>query len=132
MSTTPSALDSTAKFWLFFLGLTVLAGVGLLIHSSALDHVPQKKPEAPMTFNSGPTAQPNDPSLSPTWSPDHALPESIFSPTITPEEKAAKQKALIDAQAEYLRELHAKYPNTPSLATPEQIEEMRKSGRMAQ
>jgi len=50
---------------------------------------------------------------------------------LTPAEQEKARQEMVHKQAEYLREWAAKDPHTESLATPEQIAEMEKEGRLA-
>ena len=131
MRTTSPPLDSSGRFWLIFLAVTVLAGIAIGIYSFLPNHLaPSKLPaHTPATANAESTPQAVTPNES---FPEVSFPESNPSPPITPEGKAAQYKEMVNQQADYLLDLRSKYPKTSSLATPEQIEEMRKSGRLAQ
>jgi len=131
MRTTSSPLDSSGRFWQIFLAVTILAGVAIGIYSFFPNHLATSRLPAhtPATTTAESSPQPVTPNES---FPEVSFPESNFSQPITPEGKAAQLKVMINQQADYLRDLHSKYPKTSSLATPEQVEEMRKSGRIAQ
>ena len=66
-------------------------------------------------------------------SADAPLPPVEFPPLPpTPAEREKTRQEIVHQQAGYLRDLAAKHPKTASLATPEQIAEMEKAGRVAQ
>jgi len=126
MRSTPSALDSSAKRWLIFLAVTVLAGSTIAIYSFIHENSATQQQPPPVTA-SVETAT----SQTVSSEPPSPFSEANFPSFIAPEAKAEIRKEMINKQADYLKELPSKYSNTPSLATPEEVEEMRKSGRMA-
>ena len=130
MSATPP-LDSAAKLWLSFLAAAVLAGVTIVVYNLIHDNpvvVPRPEPSV-ATVES--TRQPANPFPADTLSKMNPFPAVNPSQFSTPAEKVAQRKMMIEKQATYLSELYSTHSNTPSLATPEQVEEMRKEGRMA-
>jgi len=132
MKPTSPPLDSSGKFWLIFMAVTVLTGVAIGIYSFFPHDLATLKlpaPPPPATAHAAATLQAVTTNES---FPEVSFPESNSSQPITPEGKAAQYKELVNQQADYLRDLHSKYPKTSSLATAEQVEEMRKSGRIAQ
>ncbi len=127
MRSTPSALDSSAKRWLIFLAVTVLAGGAIAIYSFFIRENSATQQQASPVTASVETAT----SQTVSSEPPSPFSEANFPSFISPEVKAEIRKEMINKQADYLKELPSKYSNTPSLATPEEVEEMRKSGRMA-
>ena len=134
MTETSPPMDLSAKLWLVFMAATALTGVAIVIYRFSADTpaAARRPPPAPTITAVEPAPQPASPVSPDGLLPVDLFPESGFSQPATPEGKAALHKAMVNQQADYLLELRAKYPKTASLATPEQIEEMRKSGRLAQ
>ena len=133
MSDTSPPLDSAAKFWLSFLAAAVLAGVTIavynLIHENPL--APERVRPEPSIAIVDPNHQTANPFPSVAPTPVIPFPAPNFSKFSTPAEKEAQRKIMIEKQASYLKEVYSHHSNTPSLATPEEVEEMRKEGRMA-
>ena len=132
MKSTSPPMDSSAKFWLMILAVTVLSGVAVVIYSFTSGSAAVTRQTLP-TRATG-TAEP-EPPVTPVV-PDIQLPfdspfATSFSQPTTPEARAEIHKEMVNRQADYFQELHSKYPKSASLATPEEIEEMRKSGRLA-
>ena len=89
MRTTSPPLDSSGRFWLIFLAVTVLAGIAIGIYSFLPNHLaPSKLPaHTPATANAESTPQAVTPNES---FPEVSFPESNFPQPITPEGKAAQ------------------------------------------
>ena len=133
MSDASPPLDSAAKFWLSFLAAAVLVGVTIAVYNLIHDTpVPPGEPRLQSSVATvEPTRQPVNPFPSATPAPVIPFPTPNFSKFSTPAEKETQRKMMIEKQASYLKDVYSHHSNTPSLATPEQIEEMLKEGRMA-
>ena len=123
MSSNPSALDSSDKRWFIFVAVTILTGGAILFYGFIHEN---SATQPPVTVSVEATT-----SQTVSSEPPSPFSEANFPSFIAPEAKAEIRKEMINKQADYLKELPAKYSNTPSLATLEEVEEMRKSGRMA-